>query len=146
MVFQRFRGANGLFQMITLLETCSISKRQALLTSMASDDPAMAALVKTKVLSIDHIATWTSVELRRLSAELDPSLRKRLFSILESQSQHSKLKELGVPKDLKIKIPLSTHHDQMDILIVLKAREMERIGTLEIRHFDPAKSMFNQAA
>ncbi len=146
MDFQKIRGSNGIVQLIALLETCTIPRRQRLLESLAIENPAMAALVKTKVLCIDHIATWTSVELRKLTAELEPTLRNRLFSTLENKDQHLKLKELGVHKDAKIKISPSEQHEQLDILIVQKAREMERIGTLEISHFDPAKSMFDQVA
>jgi hypothetical protein len=144
MTFQRFRGPKGVFQLIALLETCSKSRRQELFNSVSADNPALGAILKTKVLTIDHIAGWTSVELRRLSAELNNDLRSRLFGVLFESGQTAKLKELGVPQDSKIKTFPLPEHEQLDVLIVLKARELERIGFLELWQFDPTKSMHDQ--
>lgn len=141
MTFQKFRGPQGVFQTIALLESCSKSRRQQLLDAMTLENSGLAALVKTKVLTIDHVASWTSVELRKLSAELTPDLRRRLFSVLFEASQSSKLKELGVPQDSNFKTFASEEREALDLLIVLKARELERIGILEIWRFDPPKSI-----
>ena len=143
MTFQRFRGPQGVFQTIALLESCSKTRRQQLLDVMALENSGLAALVKTKVLTIDHVASWTSVELRKLSAELAPELRRRLFSVLIEANQSSKLKELGVPVDSKFATFASEEREALDLLIVLKARELERIGILEIWRFDPPKSMYD---
>jgi hypothetical protein len=144
MTFQRFSGSSGVFQMIALLESCSKSRRQHLFDSMTSENPGLSALVKTKLLTIDHITDWSSVELRKLSAELPNELRGRLFSVLYELGQVKKLKELGVPLDTKFRSIALSEHDQLDVLIVLKARELERIGILEMWRFDPAKSTHDQ--
>ncbi|MBN8541560.1 MAG: hypothetical protein J0L82_14295 [Deltaproteobacteria bacterium] len=141
MILHRFRGQNGIFQLIALLETCSKTRRLHLFNSISADSPACGAIVKTKVLTIDHISSWTSVELRRLSAELNNDLRSRLFSVLAESGHSAKLRELGVPQDSKFKTFPLPEHDELDVLIVLKVRELERIGILELWRFDPTKSM-----
>ena len=144
MTFQRFRGPNGVFQLIALLETCSKSRRLELFNTVSADSPALGAIVKTKVLTIEHIASWTSVEFRRLSAELNNDLRNRLFGLLLESGHGAKLKELGVQQDSKFKTFPLLEHEQLDVLIVLKARELERIGILELWRFDPTKSMLDR--
>ena len=144
MTFQRFRGPSGIFQLIALLETCSKSRRLELFNTVSADNPALGAIVKTKVLTIDHISSWTSVELRQLSAELNNDLRNRLFGILHESGHGAKLKELGVQQDSKFKTFPPPEHEQLDVLIVLKARELERIGILELWRFDPTKSMLDR--
>lgn len=157
MLLRRFRGPNGIFQMIALLESSSEERQRTLLASFASENPGLASLLKTKVLTPDRIFSWDEKSLEPLFSELALSPTEFLGGVLALIQNLPDRKALGVfVRGLEPLVSKARFNelravaektrdvavlDGVRTQLLTKVRELERTGQLDIAAFDPPKAM-----
>lgn len=171
MLLRRFRGPNGIFQLIALLESSSEERQHELLTSLASENPGLASLIKTKVLTPAHIFSWDEKTLEPLFDDLVESpddFLGGLLAILQKENQKgsaSAAQALGAfvrgleprlgksrfanLRAVASKLAATAQNvavlDGVRTLLLVKVREFERTGVLKIAAFDPPKAMVTES-
>jgi hypothetical protein len=157
MILNRFSGTNGIFQLIALLESCSDDRRRLILSSIAKEDPALASLLRTKVLTCAHVFSWEARDLGALFEDLcgspdqlvsdfmelvdvfAPNLSKGdWMSQLETRMNYDRFAHLD---ELRIKSKANFSRETAGAVLMFKVRELERIGRLDLREIDPPKAM-----
>lgn len=84
----RFRKANGLLQLIRLIETSEPEKRKQLLSLIAKEDPGWASMVQAKALSFARVLTWPDDILTKVFAQIPASLIAALIQIADGEQAH----------------------------------------------------------
>lgn len=146
MALDRFRGPNGISQMIALIESATPERRSALLHSLNIENPGLASLIKTKVLTIIKVLEWETGALTSLLQVFEHDERLNLL-LLASRNQHlaSRLKAAWVlafnedPPTV-----LNTHQlrnaDVIEMNLIHRVRELERLGLFRLIDVDPARA------
>src|ERR1700727_1794918 len=66
----RFRKPGGVQQLVVLLESCLTKKREALITTIESEDKEFAMMVKAKVLTAERIFKWDPLVVSEATTKL----------------------------------------------------------------------------
>ena len=146
MALDRFRGPNGISQMIALVESATPERRSALLHSLNLENPGLASLIKTKVLTIDKILAWETGAVASLLKALSRDECLNLL-LLSSRSPHlsPRLKaawELAfneLPKAVFNTTQLR-NADVIEMNLIHRVRELERLGLIKLVDIDPARA------
>lgn len=146
MALDRFRGPNGISQMIALIESASPERRSALLHSLHLENPGLASLIKTKVLTIDKILAWETGAVASLLKTLSRDECLNLL-LLSSRSPHlsPRLKaawELAFNEQPKAVFNTSQlrNADVIEMNLIHRVRELERLGLFKLIDVDPARA------
>lgn len=146
MALDRFRGPNGISQMIALIESASPERRSALLHSLHLENPGLASLIKTKVLTIDKILAWETGAVASLLKAFSRDECLNLL-LLSSRSPHlsPRLKaawELAFNEQPKAVFNTSQlrNADVIEMNLIHRVRELERLGLFKLIDVDPARA------
>ncbi len=146
MALERFRGPGKISQMIALVESATPERREALLRSIALENPGLGALIQTKVLTLSKILQWNSDALASLLKQLSQQERAGLILLASRDQQspphltaawelafHEKLELAPNPSQLR-------NAEVLEINLIHRIRELERLGLFRVIDADPAQA------
>lgn len=149
-MLNRFRKPGGFQQLLTLIETCDLQKKQNLLQLIGSEDPGWAYLVKLKSIDFDRILSWPQDVLMEITPHLPDKILVTALHIAQISDkkthQSSADKWLSSLPALKSKEIISLaemtpinpiEHHSAKIKIIQTVRELESKGILRFSQFDP---------
>ncbi|MBK7891338.1 MAG: hypothetical protein IPJ84_10960 [Bdellovibrionales bacterium] len=146
MALDRFRGPNGISQMIALIESATPERRSALLRSLNLENPGLASLIKTKVLTIDKVLEWETGAMASLLKAFSHDDCLNLL-LLSGRSPHlsPRLKaawELAFSEQPKAVFNTNQlrNADVIEMNLVHRIRELERLGLFKLVDVDPARA------
>lgn len=143
----RFKKAGGFQQLLTLIETCSPTKREQLMKVIHSEDPGWAALLNTKMLTIDKFFSWDPIHIAEITNEMPARiLAAALLGLPEDTVQrathtmdHVKKREIeNLLQEIKPN-PAEIETARMKLLTLV--RELERDKRIDLNRIDPAVSV-----
>lgn len=146
MALDRFRGPNGISQMIALIESATPERRSALLRSLNLENPGLASLIKTKVLTIDKILEWDTSALASLLKVFshDDCLNLLLLSNRSPQLSPRLKAAWELAFGEQPKAVLNTNQlrnaDVIEMNLIHRVRELERLGLIKLIDIDPARA------
>jgi flagellar motor switch protein FliG len=136
-------------QILFLLESSTPEQQHDLIQQMQKTDPAKAALIRTKLMTIDRVYSLDEESLGRILEDLDDrtfslslcgldaELRKRALELVNNQKRKNALMLLKSTRTDNPEIQIA--HRQ----IVQKARELENAGKI---HLGAVRSTLKKAA
>jgi len=134
----RYRKPGGINQLISLLESCLSKKREALLSTIQAEDKEFAALVRSKLLSVEKIFQWdpllvseatTRMAERTLAVALK-GMPPEAFEIATHTMRDLKKRE--VMNFLETVKPSPVEIESAHIKLVETVRGLEKDGTLRL--------------
>ncbi len=143
-MLERYRKPGGFLQILSLIETCNVSKQEKLLDTIATEDRVWAETIRAKMLNINRIFSWSDETLMEvigslqdltvavtINSSLEP-LRSRLTNCV-SRSRRSRIEDLFGSNP-----PTSGEVSAMHMKIVENVRKMVVDGSLRLDKVDPA--------
>lgn len=139
----RYRKNGGFEQLVYLIETADLEKRKKLIQVIRNEDPGWAALVQSKILTMDKILTWdpliiaeiiTPIPLAILAVALH-GLPPGSLEKFTHTMPHMKARELErIHSEAK---PNPSEIWAACMRILLKTRELHKEGLLQLQKIDP---------
>jgi flagellar motor switch protein FliG len=134
----RFRKPGGVQQLVTLLESCLTKKREALITTIESEDPEFATMVKAKILTAPRVFKWdplvVSEATTRLSERTLAIVLKGLPDECVGIAMHTMrdLKKREVMNILETIKPTPVEIESAHIKLVEMVRNLEKEGSIKL--------------
>lgn len=140
----RYKKTGGFQQLLTLLESCSPSKREQLMKVIQSEDPGWAALIKAKLLTIEKLFAWDPLTLGEVTQELPirvlaaalhgmgpDAVNKATYTM-----DHKRRRDVeNMIKDLT---PAAGEIEAARVKLLARVRELEREKRLDLGKVDPS--------
>ncbi len=142
-MLERYRKPGGFVQLLSLIETCSATKQEKLLETVATEDRVWAQTIRSKMLNINRVFSWTDEALMEVLGGLQD-----LTVAVTIQSAQEPLKSrisMCIPQIRRRKIedlfgsnaPSPGEIMAMHMKIVETVRRMGSEGTLRFEKIDP---------
>jgi hypothetical protein len=142
-MLDRYRKPGGFFQLVSLVETCGPAKQEKFLEIIRAESPSWAEAIKTKMIDINRIYTWSDETLREimgtlqdltiaitLHASSDP-IKARIYATL-TQGRRRKIEDLYGSNNPSVGELSATH-----LKIIETVRKMAHDGYLRFDKIDP---------
>ena len=143
-MIDRYRKTGGFVQLVALVETCPTSKQEKFLDIIRGEDPRWAKAVRSKLLSMERIYSWSDDTLAEIFGTLqdltvavalhaaEEPMRQRITSYF-THGRKRKIDDLfgtQMPSQQEI---AATH-----MKIIESVRKMEQDGSIRFENFDPS--------
>jgi hypothetical protein len=125
----RNRNDEAFQQLVLQLESKTDAEREQMLATIGTRDPAQAALLKVKILTLERVFSWDRNSLAKIFLDLDPFTIASLFAASSGDAAIDAL-----PESIQIKIgeclaliqPDDDEIETAKIKLFLRVRELER--------------------
>ncbi|MCM2282831.1 MAG: hypothetical protein NDI61_13405 [Bdellovibrionaceae bacterium] len=146
-MLMRYKKTGGFQQLLNLIETCSPTKREQLMKVIQAEDPSWAALLKTKMLTLEKFFAWDPIHIAEVTNEMPTRILAAALAGLPTEMveratltmPHMKKREIeSLLTELKPS-PGETETARMKVLT--RVREMEKDKRLDLSVIDPSLSI-----
>lgn len=143
-MLMRYKKQGGFQQLLILFETSSPEARAELLKTIQNEDPGWAALLKTKMLTLEKVFSWNAaflvgvlngVEAETLAAVLATQGTLNIAKVL---SVLSPLREKEVSTLLKERHFTVAESEAARVKLLVHIRDLDREGRIRIGDADPS--------
>lgn len=143
-MIDRYRKTGGFVQLVALVETCPPAKQEKFLEIIKGEDARWSEAIRTKLLSMDRIYSWSDEVLAEVFGTLqdltvavalhaaDETLRNRITSFFTHGRKRKIEDAFGTQMPSQQEVA-ATH-----MKIVESVRKMEQDGSLRFENFDPS--------
>lgn len=142
-MLDRYRKPGGFVQLLTLIETSSLQKREKFLEIVREEDPAWADALNDKLLSIQRILTWDQETLMEITASLQPLNLAVLLHGLE-ENPRAKIKSAMSASQTRMVMehfntaqPNPAEISTIFARVITEVRKMITEGQLRLEKIDP---------
>ncbi len=142
----RYKKQGGFQQLLTLIETSAPSKRDQLLKVIQSEDPGWAAILKTKMITMEKLFAWDPLALAEVTNEMVPRTLAVALHGLPPESLAKATHAMGHMKKREVEQlfsemkPTGAEIEAARIKVVSKIRELEKENKLNLMRIDPSLS------
>lgn len=142
-MLDRYRKAGGFVQLLTLLETCGPTKQEKFLEIVRAEDPRWADAIRTKMLDMTRIYSWSDETLAEIMGTLqdltvaialhgaEEAVRTRIQATF-SHGRKRKIDDLFETNKPSVQEISATH-----VKIIETVRKMAQDGHIRFEKFDP---------
>jgi len=146
-MLMRYRKTGGFQQLLTLLETCSPNRRAQLMNAIQAEDPGWAALLKTKILTLEKVFTWDPLFISEVTVRVPPRLLATAihglgpdaFAKATHTMTHMQKREMQTLAD-ELR-PTAGEVETARMKIIATVRELERNQEIDLNRVDPSVSV-----
>ena len=134
----RFRKPGGVQQLVALLESCLTKKREALLTTIESEDKDFATMVKAKILTAERVFKWDPLVVSEATTKLSERTLAIVLKGLPNEcvpiAMHTMrdLKKREVMNMLETIKPTPVEIESAHIKLVETVRNLEKEGAIKL--------------
>lgn len=143
-MIDRYRKTGGFVQLVALVETCPPAKQEKFLEIIKGEDPRWAEAVRSKLLSMDRIYSWSDETLAEIFGTLQDLTVAVALHAAEENLRNRINAFFSHGRRRKVEDAFSTHMpSQQEIAathmkIIESVRKMEQDGSIRFENFDPA--------
>lgn len=142
-MLDRYRKPGGFYQLLSLIETCEPTKQKKFLEIVRQEDPRWADAVRTKMLDMNRIYSWSDETLAEIIGTLQDltlatamhgasdAVRNRVYALL-SHGRKRKIDDIFETSKPSSGELVSTH-----LKIIETVRKMAHDGFLRFEKIDP---------
>lgn len=145
-MLMRYKKQGGFTQLLNLIETCGPAKREQLMKIIQTEDPSWAALLKTKMLTLEKILAWDALALAEITNEMVPRTLaialKGLGPEVIDKASHAMghFKKRDLERLLDELSPTPAEIETARVKLITCVREMERDRRIDLTKIDPSVS------
>jgi flagellar motor switch protein FliG len=138
----RYKKPGGVQQLVSLLESCLQKKREALLTTICTEDKDFGLMVKAKLLTVEKVFKWDPLVVSEATTRLGErtlaialkGLPAEYFAIATHTMKD--LKKRDVANLLETLKPNPVEIESAHIKLVEEVRKLEKEGSLKLDQND----------
>ena len=90
-ILSRYKKTGGFSQLLNLIETCGLKKRENLLKIIDQESSVWADEIKAKMVTIDKVFTWPDDEIMEIFASVQDVTLALSFQVLEVERREELL-------------------------------------------------------
>jgi hypothetical protein len=142
-MIDRYKKRGGFVQLIQLLETMGGGKREQFLKAIADESPNWEAAIKTRMLSLDRMMTWSTSTLMEFVPQITPMVMACAIYPMTPEQKAIFLNALSFSERRKVDEILNGHAPNpgevasSQMKLISEVRNKISLGKMKFEKFDP---------